>query len=656
MAEVAVVLGFFLVLGAIGSAPAWLLAPRTPDRVGLAWGLAPVCGLAVIGLLGYPLLRLLGPLHGWSRPFLLTAAVLSHFLFWLLRRRAGAGPSRRLPWAAAAILGVCVVLLAAPFVVGGMNHSHFSANPSDAVYYMSQAESFRLVPWDLLFHSRDYPLDSAWNRRLAALCPAAFYSAPVLPTGVRIATTLTLGLAADAAGVPVYRLYGPFYLLYLLVAVAVLLALLRFCGASRVTAVAATAGLAWGYWPTYVMRADSFSQISFLPLILFVLLGFLALERESSPWLSPGRWLLSLAIAALITNYMEALPLLVLFFLIYYLWTIVGTRGGASALWRHAATAAMVVVLLTASGQILNYLRFFGSQTQLVQSKQLFDMFIVGDIRQWGLDNTLWGAVPLLRHLVRFFSLERQSMIQVFRLVTLPVTVLALFAAAAMARDWRRALPRALLSFLGAGLVLLAWLWWSFAGNLGRPHGKVVVFIVWPFLICLLALGPTTLGGSFAALRRRWVGIAAWSALGIWVVLQCSVPVLQTIAARASQAQSRRSLAGRGLDYEVTAITDHLRQRPPRALVVDVGAERGWEFPYYVMLALAEWRPYLARGIQNNNDGSFVPGLQAAPAAADYVVTMRGEEDRYGGARVAAQTGSLLLLRLPGAGGGGKNE
>ena len=59
----------FLLLTLIGFGPALVLLPSGQKRVVYALGIAPTLGLAMVGLLGFSLLRYVAPVRVWAWPF-----------------------------------------------------------------------------------------------------------------------------------------------------------------------------------------------------------------------------------------------------------------------------------------------------------------------------------------------------------------------------------------------------------------------------------------------------------------------------------------------------------------------------------------------------------------------------------------------------------
>jgi hypothetical protein len=150
-------LGFLVDLAAlagIGFGPAlWFLAPG-PGRVVQALGLAPALGMVFIGLVEPLAVIYLGPVQVWAVPLtlvLLVASAAAVVVHW--RRNPAeyqALPSWRQSAPVAATLLLSLGLLLAPVIRDGIQYTIFRSNSSDALVYMSLAESLRTVNWQTL--------------------------------------------------------------------------------------------------------------------------------------------------------------------------------------------------------------------------------------------------------------------------------------------------------------------------------------------------------------------------------------------------------------------------------------------------------------------------------------------------------------------------
>src|SRR5205085_412090 len=108
-----------LVLAVIGFGPALWVLDQNERRLPLSLGIAPVVGFTLIQILGFPLVRFIGPVQVWAYPLTIVLLCMSAALVFVQTRQQGtlkiAWTSERVWWLAVGLVLVCSLVLLAPF-------------------------------------------------------------------------------------------------------------------------------------------------------------------------------------------------------------------------------------------------------------------------------------------------------------------------------------------------------------------------------------------------------------------------------------------------------------------------------------------------------------------------------------------------------------
>jgi hypothetical protein len=629
-----------------------MLVPSTRRNLCSGFGFAPAIGLCIVSVFAFPFYRHIGPVVVWNKAFLISLAFLSVAIVSIIGNKEKNLSLKycynKNLFLASVALVICWITLSLPFLMRGINYGHFGANPSDAFYYMCQAEAFKAVPWELHYYSYQSGFNHPDNLRIASLSPTALYSARFLHLGVRLATTLNLASASDLFNVQIYRLYGLFPIAYILIAVSLVFAIAPSFNLRFTSLLGLLPAIALGYWPVFMTRNDSLSQIAYLPIILLVLKAFLDCANDPLRWISPQRILLGLSITALITNYIEALPLVVLWFCVFYLWGIVKDRSEFSHAMRHVVTVAIVFGLLFVTSQFGNYLALFQAQTQVVVTKIDFGPFNIPDVHAFGLWNTIWGLVPLIRTAVQYFPSKIQIILNSFTFFAYCFLVLGAVVLYCFVKNSSKLPLRVLLAHLLGGCFLMLYILYIWNWSANRTHSKALFLIVHPIAILIFSMLPQYL--SDIALRPGWTlwfKRCAYSLFGIWVAFQLIAAFIPALNAASSTSKpSNKSEAGiTGHDYNVKRIIAHLKDDPPSQLVLDVPCDKEWPFPLYCIFAFAEFNPYFKNGVIFDNSIGSAIKTQFPPKQADWIITTPEVASiSYKEASKVASNRSLVLL------------
>ena len=112
--EGSMVLVIFILLGVTGIGPALWMLSRHERPLELAVYVAPTVGLALVSLIGFPLVRFVGPIQTWAIAAAVALVIVSIILLVIFRKRIGFG-SFQVPWKTVGLESlfflVCVVVL-----------------------------------------------------------------------------------------------------------------------------------------------------------------------------------------------------------------------------------------------------------------------------------------------------------------------------------------------------------------------------------------------------------------------------------------------------------------------------------------------------------------------------------------------------------------
>ena len=252
-------IGFFVVLialAAIGLGPSlWLLSAGQRWR-GHVLAIAPTIGYALIGLLGFPLVRYVGPVQSWSWPVTLALLVVSlgaTALFGVRRHPVWLPGSRRWQdWIFLAAGALVLLALCGPLLLRGINYAVFRANASDSFLQLSLAAQLNDATWQTILGGVELSARNLTGlRQLAAASPTAIFSARTIAFPIGLSKVVTLSWATDIAGVPIYLFAYAHYLLAYALAFFLSLAIGDLIKLPRGLNFMAAAVVALGFWARF---------------------------------------------------------------------------------------------------------------------------------------------------------------------------------------------------------------------------------------------------------------------------------------------------------------------------------------------------------------------------------------------------------------------
>jgi len=639
-------LGFLVglaALGAIGAGPAlWLLAPG-PRRVALALAIGPALGLVILGLLERLLIMWVGPVALWAVPVTIALLAVSAGAAALHWRRWRAEYAGLLQWQTglplAGLLLATLGALTAPLWLLGIQYTIFRSNSSDALVYMSLAESLRTVSWQTLLRGASFTTANLPNlAALSAVSPTALFTARFVSSTSVQNYPAVIAWGAQLTGLPVYRYYYVMGLSCFAAAVPLGWVIGSELKLPRLIWYLVGPAIALGFWARFVLERDAGYQIASIPALLLLVFAWIRLEAEPLAWLSPARILLSLSIAAILCFHPPVILVVALSFAVYYGLGLAQREVPPQSVLYHLLTGGLALAFLLVTGQFVAVLVTSATIGTVVQQVGTIEAEVIQLLRQdpiaafWGLPRP-WLVWPL-----------PGAWSAIFRRVALLLglawfAALGALAAAVVLRRGSRA-ARAVLSVAAGGLALLLILWGL--GNL-RAADKAFTY-VFPYLL-LSAAGAAAQVPNFKRFNLQPIATGGLAAL---LLSQAAVGALLPFYAQVGGLFAV-SAASKPESYDLSPIVTYLDQHPPRLLLVDVPRAKTWEFALYNMFVFERFPAHFQSGLVIDNNTTYrslwLNPLQTAP---DYALMLR-DVDYVGPGQLGtavAQTSDLVLYRL----------
>lgn len=633
----------FLVLGVIGLGPAfWFLSSRE-RALRYALAIAPALGFALIAIIGFPLYRFVAPVRVWALPVSLLLAIGSLALvFRELKTRQPLEELRdnwRLALLPAAFVAVCYVILLSPLVLNGIQYAIFRSNPSDAFYYMTLAETARVVDWHTLLQGATFDVSNIDGmKKLAEISPTALFNARLLTRVSQLNEPIILAWSAQISGVSIFRFYYAFHLLALALTLPLSIAIGDLLGLPKPLKYLGAAAIMLGFWTKFVLEIDAGAENSTVPLFLLFVFAWLHLEQHPNGPISPARLFLAIAGSSLILVYFPIAPIIIVAFVSYYSLGIVLREKKISAPLYHLATLLFIIAILTMTGQADDQIRTVRYAIGNVDVQRQFPPDVFNLIRGDGL-GALWG-LPRSILFDGLFQIARGAMRRISDAYGILLTLLVVVGAVLQLKRASPLAERIVYSVLfgGAIVALLALL-----DDNARAAGKAVTYVQ-PYLVLAVLIATSHL----SEIRARWFKFAIVGIVSIWLLLDVSfgayVPYI--VPPKGIFAQSN---AWKPEQYDLAPILGYLSQNRPHQILVFVPRTKSWTFAYYSTFVFDELPSYFQSGLVIDNSTSYKNlWLQDPPGTPDYAVVLKSV-DYIGpqnlGAKVA-ETADLALYRI----------
>ena len=631
-----------IILFAIGFGPAVWLVTLDEKRLAYAAAIAPILGLSLIGLLGFTLIRFVGPARAWAAAVTLLLLAFSLgcvALDWSRRREEYRSfVEWRSLFVTAGLVLLAGLLLAGPLFSKGINYAVFRGNPSDAFTYMSVAETFRVVDWPTLEAGADIN-NLEGVAKLAKVSPPSLYSARMILKPIRLTTQVGFAWAAQLLGLAIERFFYAYNLVSFTIAIPLVLALAAQMGLSKKVKWLAALAVAFGFWARFLLEIDAAARINLLPLFLFFAFAWIQLEKGDPAAFSRERVLLALASAALVAFYVQAVPIAALAMILYYGLGLVQRAVSLRAVLLHIVTLIFALAFILAGAQVDFALKTLfwqtpvvvGNTSPLTDLDALLYLYRDGPAALWGTPFSLLGEAVRVGPIVIWRALGF--------LLGAVLTLIFLVLAWRGLRNPRRIEQRVYLALLAAGAVVAAVM---FGVGTYWASGRAFTY-VYPFLVLSIAglWREDELGAWLPAARKFVAG---------WLVFQVLFGLFLPYAHLSQLKPFLEANANKPEDYDVSALTQALDKTHPRLLAVSAPREEDmWMFPYYLLFVFDDYPVYFLSGISFDNNTRFQNlWLDELKEPPDYAV-VRVDDDfvaEEGLGELVATTSDLRLYRV----------
>jgi hypothetical protein len=628
-------------LGLVGVGPAlWLLEPQTKPR-GIAIYIAPALGLAIVGLVGFPLVRYVGPIqqsgHAAALILVLISAVLA---VTYLRNHRSQASSVNLKSVGFQLLfvSVCLVALTAPIWVYGIQYAIFRSNISDAFLYLSLAETVRLADWQTIQASTSFTQDN-WKglAELVSISPTALFTSRQIGLSFVLNNSAAMAWLATLADVPVYRLFHVYNVICLGCALPLTIAIAKHLALDSILVYLAAAAVVLGFWARYILETDSAGEIASLPVLMLAVFAWMLMEHRAGRIAFRLVLLGALGIATVICfNYPE-LILLLGGMGIYFAVSLVQRTTSWSKVGNAALLFFVAVMILLLTGQFDyiwgNFLRGLDAFRGVTRFPDFAYQMLLQDhiATAWGMPRiVLFTELPsALRWVLRQFSLG----------IGILMSGMLLASAFFVFKDKQAAGRRILLSLAVASLILTGAFLMS-----ANPRGSGKAFTyAFPYLMMSPLVLPSYIKERFGAKAQLLlVGVlGVW--LGLQILLTFYLPFSPLVGGIFRQGDRFRQVA-----FDLEPILQELDRVRPTNLMVDVRRHDYWGFAFYAMFATAEYRPYFQSGIVVDNNTTFRNlWFRKLSRAPDYALILK-RDDYIGQENLGeelASTKDLVLYR-----------
>jgi len=622
-----------LLLLAIGLGPArWWFGGGSWSP---ALAAAPALGLAITGLVAFPLVRYGAPVRLWAWPVTGLLAGMSLGLALRLGRRdpglSSEGTGSGVPWWAALLAPGCAAVLMLPALVKGIDYAAFRSNPADAFSYVSLAESYRTVPWADLLAGGDLT-DLEAMRRLGEKSPSALLTARFLHVPLPLPSSLPLAWLADLFRAEAYRFYFAYHALCLALMAPLLGELGRRLSLPPVWAWGASVAVVLGFWSRFLLETDAGAHIAGMPLLLLALLAWLGLTDPGAGGRSSV--LFGVAGAALMTFNLPIAAVLGVAAVLYYASSAAAGRplGAELRLILLAGVATAACLGLAAQWPLI--LGGLARAGRVVGEQAAFDANFTRLLRLDGPAG-FWG-LPIQSLLKGMDPLKLGPLLGIAQVLGVLATLGAILGGARAFGKGGDPAARLVFSVAAAGLVWFVLL--SLQSN-HRAAGKACQYV---YPLTMLAAAWGLHGTRF----RRWPRAAPLAAVG-WLAALTGLGMVVPFRSVGGLFARRAEWGGPSLD--VDPIRRALGAQPSGPVATYVPPTTDWVLPYFCHLAFARVRARSMTGLVLDNTTKYQTlALPPSPASPAYVVVAR-DADFIAGQRLGerlAEAPSLVLYRV----------
>lgn len=628
----------FFALWIIGLGPIiWLSRDWSPSQTNATLGLAAGFGVTLVTIIAFPLYRYVGPVNIWGWPVFALMLLVSTIMVWFKKETVTSLINRDSETLALALGVVGSALIVLP-LVHGFDRVIVSYNPTDALTYLTLADSVLHVPWSTL--TKGFATAStAESAAVISHSPTGLYSARfVVRIPMRLATMIDLAWFAHIAGLGVERLLYVFSLVISLASTGVFYTLSRLAGAGRKAAIAASLASVLGYWAFMFRDHDAYSQIHVQPLLGLFFFGW-AVASMGLRGRASAIIVAALAFAACICAYTEFT--VVLFPLLAIMSATLWVRRVSL---RSVAVSTIGVVagafaILVFSAQFMYHLTGLIRQARFVNDAQspigssIFEQLLRlepmhGLLGTWWLKEVLEQGFFLQQGITGDISYA----LGILALIVLAITlILSLFrgtpTAAAASAIYITTLLIALVPLVAKGDIYSSF----------KIYSTTFAFV-------FIAASAVASSSSRSCLLKSisvatgWLLLGFQSAFGLWYITR-------DVTIGPPPYAMRMKMAG----YELATLHQVLDSAAVKRLIVYVPPRDEWWHSAFLMLSVRDYAPFFQSGyLVDNNAVRLYHKLISPPADADHILVAI-EDDYLAGTdygKLVAEHGRLRLYHI----------
>jgi len=628
------ILLILLILGLMGTGLALVLSPFSKDRILFAVSIAPAMGLLIVGLLSFPLIKHIGPVHVWAKYFAAFFSFTSIGIIAIYRKDlvSTSRIAKMIPMVLAIL--ICWFLLSLPILKGGIQFAIFGKNPADAFSYMTLSETFRTAEWQKILEGARLDNNDGMSR-LAEVSPTALYSARYLLRSVRLATTHSFAWFSELSRIPMYKAYYPFMIFSFLLVIPLILYIGEIMHIPIILRYGALAPLVIGFWPQMLIDWDCLSQIQYISILLMFVIALYLISSEQSLAIRP-LFLAAMCLAGSAIFYTEFLAFILTCLLIY---TIMEWLVAKKSLKILTAQFILIIILsiaiLLITDQLGYYSNSFLKQMKMGAQKNLGPAALLEPYPGNNPIIVFWGMIDffnkskLLNYIIIIFSS--------FLSILLGMTMLS-----AMKKE-SYTLNRILFSFILGSTV--SFLFVTFTTREVYLMGKTLFFVLTPFAAMLLMTSVQAFEKSGYLSKFPILPKIGAAIIFLWLSTQFTLGIMR-VSGDAHAINTR--LSEKRASYNIDPIIDYLSKNTPERIHINIPSTTEWEFSLYCMFAFSNYKPFFDSGLvyDNNNDRVFY-GLQKKQEPADYLIIKKGV-DINGPMVKVAESAALDLYKTGG--------
>jgi hypothetical protein len=323
-------LGIFFLFSLIGIGPALLLFK---NRTEFALATAPTLGVVLTTLMGTYWVATNHPIASWGWYWLIASiAVSAGMSFYHLTHKKHQTSPSSLPF----LLGllICLVLILAPILLGGLTFTVLRGNGTDTFNY--------IIMSGYMIHE---PLSWVQTASIQSLVDKQpIYSmAYTLFTKTRWSTSMLMGWSAFITNTPLYRLEYGFTALFSILAYGCAYCFACILNIRPRYALLVALAIAVGFWGQFVLDIRAMSQISTLPILILLPLLAVLLHQDKT-WIT-GRLVLGLSFASIAMLYTELVPTILLGFFLYFCLQLISRQETVRSLIKQYTLPLLIALL-----------------------------------------------------------------------------------------------------------------------------------------------------------------------------------------------------------------------------------------------------------------------------------------------------------------------